>query len=164
MNFDRLCISYPFIMRQICDSLSLADVKNLERVFVGRTVKHVKEELLPYKIKQLTTKLWFNDKLEDRLHRLFGTCCPYYILNLPLHCNDKKRIRTSYYKMALRIHPDKRTIIERDIAHIEMAALNAVVNILNKSKKKSMYDRFGVFDEEDVSSDEEMWNIATRRK
>lgn len=98
----------------------------------------------------------------DDVQRLFGTRDLYEVLETQRNANDKT-IRRSYYRLALRFHPDRSA---EDETTEKFQALSRINEILSDPETRRVYDDTGEVDDDSVPSDRdwtEYWRLLYRK-
>ncbi|KAK2824463.1 hypothetical protein Q5P01_021638 [Channa striata] len=83
--------------------------------------------------------------LLDRCQELFKTSNPYEVLGVPKEATEAE-IRRSYYKVSLKVHPDRAP--EDPQATEKFQVLGKLYAVLSDKEQRAVYDEQGVVDEE----------------
>lgn len=93
--------------------------------------------------------------LLERCQELFKTSSLYEVLGIGKEAEEKD-IRRSYYKVSLKVHPDRAP--EDPQATEKFQVLGKVYAVLSDKEQRAVYDEQGVVDEEsDVLSQDRCW-------
>ncbi|KAM4607337.1 dnaJ homolog subfamily C member 9-like [Polymixia lowei] len=93
--------------------------------------------------------------LLDRCQDLFNTSDLYEVLGVAKEATDAE-IRRSYYKVSLKVHPDRAP--EDPLATEKFQVLGKLYAVLSDKEQRAVYDEQGVVDEEsDVMSQDRCW-------
>lgn len=100
-----------------------------------------------------TTITTMSDSENDDLPSNAAELDPYEVLDVPRTSTDAE-IRSAYRKLALKCHPDKVPVAERDAAHTTFQEVAFAYAILSDEKRRKRYDATGntqesVLDDED---------------
>lgn len=99
--------------------------------------------------------------LIEQCDELFKTSCLYEVLGTTKQATEAD-IRRSYYKVSLRVHPDRAP--DDPLATEKFQVLGKVYAVLSDAEQKAVYDEQGIVDEEtdSLSQDrcwEEYWRV-----
>ncbi|XP_061546128.1 dnaJ homolog subfamily C member 9 [Phyllopteryx taeniolatus] len=93
--------------------------------------------------------------LLDRCQELFNTASLYEVLGINKEANEAE-IRRSYYKVSLKVHPDRAP--DDPLATEKFQVLGKLYAVLSDKEQRAVYDEQGVVDEEsDVLSQDRCW-------
>jgi len=93
--------------------------------------------------------------LLDRCNELFKTSNLYEVLGINKEATEAE-IRRSYYKVSLKVHPDRAP--EDPLATEKFQVLGKLYAVLSDKEQRVVYDEQGVVDEEsDVLSEDRCW-------
>lgn len=93
--------------------------------------------------------------LLDKCEELFKTSKLYELLGLPRTATEAE-IRRSYYKVSLRVHPDRAP--DDPLATEKFQVLGKVYAVLSDAELRAVYDEQGVVDDEsDMLAQERCW-------
>ena len=98
----------------------------------------------------------------DEVERLFGTRDLYEVLEIQRDADDNT-IRRSYYRLALRFHPDRST--EEETTE-KFQTLSRINEILSDAETRGLYDDTGEVDDDSVPSDRdwtEYWRLLYKK-
>ncbi|XP_055378363.1 J domain-containing protein CG6693 [Condylostylus longicornis] len=80
--------------------------------------------------------------------KYFGTQDIYEILSIEKTVSDKE-IKKAYYRLSLKVHPDRVPEEEKQIATEKFKVLSKLNEVLTDKNKKSLYDEKGIIDDDD---------------
>ncbi|CAG0881163.1 unnamed protein product [Darwinula stevensoni] len=93
---------------------------------------------------------------------VFGEKDLYKVLGVRKTVKDAD-IRKAYYKVSLKVHPDKATPKDREDATKRFQILGRVYSVLGDPEKRKIYDETGtVLDDEDIVMDQRDWTAYWR--
>ncbi|XP_001660148.2 J domain-containing protein CG6693 [Aedes aegypti] len=81
----------------------------------------------------------------------YGTRDVYKIFDLPNNAQEKE-IKKAYYKLSLKVHPDRVKENEKEDATEKFKVLSKIYSILSDKDKRALYDEQGVIDDDDDSN------------
>lgn len=81
----------------------------------------------------------------------YGTRDVYKIFDVPKHAQEKE-IKKAYYKLSLKVHPDRVKENEKAEATEKFKVLSKIYSILSDANKRALYDEQGVIDDDDDSA------------
>jgi DnaJ-class molecular chaperone len=85
--------------------------------------------------------------------------CPYATLNVPTTAAPGE-IKAAYRRLALASHPDKVQPEEREAATVKFQAISRAYAVLSDPVKRQHYDEHGLLEEEDITAEEFVAQIA----
>ncbi len=101
-------------------------------------------------------------KLLSSLEELYSTKDLYEVLNVPRKASPNE-IKKAYYTVSLKVHPDRASEDEKEVATKRFQALSQVYSILSDKDKKALYDESGEIDEEcDILQQDRNWESYWR--
>lgn len=86
----------------------------------------------------------------------FGSKDLYEVLRLTRNAKAEE-IKKAYYKLSLKVHPDRASPSEKEEATAKFQVLGKVYSVLSDQERKTLYDQTGVIDEEEVLNQEKDW-------
>lgn len=81
----------------------------------------------------------------------YGTRDVYEIFEVPKNAQEKE-IKKAYYKLSLKVHPDRVKENEKADATEKFKVLSKIYSILSDKDKRALYDEKGVIDDDDDST------------
>ncbi|XP_037942662.1 dnaJ homolog subfamily C member 9-like [Teleopsis dalmanni] len=85
--------------------------------------------------------------------KLFGTRDIYKLFDIPKTATDNQ-IKKAYYKLSLKVHPDRVANNEKETATEKFKLLSKLYQVLTDSGKRALYDERNMIDDDDVENDE----------
>ncbi|XP_072019953.1 dnaJ homolog subfamily C member 9-like [Amphiura filiformis] len=105
-------------------------------------------------------------ELLESCDELFGTRNLYEILSLDKKANANE-VKKGYYKLSLKVHPDRVSDDDRDIATAKFQTLGKIYAVLSDKSKRNLYDETGEVDDEiDMEQDKDWydyWRILFKK-
>lgn len=91
--------------------------------------------------------VFLNMSLLEAVQQFFGTKDLYGVLNVERNAS-KSELKKAYYKVSLKVHPDRAGPSEKDDATAKFQTLARVYKILSDHDQRAVYDEQGIVDEE----------------
>ncbi|XP_037945625.1 J domain-containing protein CG6693-like [Teleopsis dalmanni] len=88
--------------------------------------------------------------------KLFGTRDIYKLFDIPKTATDNQ-IKKAYYKLSLKVHPDRVANNEKETATEKFKLLSKLYQVLTDSGKRALYDERNMIDDDDVESKLSNW-------
>ncbi|XP_055921179.1 J domain-containing protein CG6693 [Eupeodes corollae] len=88
--------------------------------------------------------------------KYFNTRNLYELLEIPKESLEKD-IKKAYYKISLKVHPDRVPEDEKEIATEKFKVLGKVHQVLTDKNKKALYDEQGVIEDDDEEGSLSTW-------
>lgn len=105
-------------------------------------------------------------ELLESCDELFGTRNLYEILGVEKTATENE-VKKGYYKISLKVHPDRASDEEREKATTKFQTLGKVYSVLSDKSKRNLYDETGEVDEEvDMEQDKDWydyWRILFKK-
>ena len=100
----------------------------------------------------------------DNITELFGKRDLYEVLGVAKQATNSE-IKKAYYKLSLKVHPDRADESEKESATVKFQALVKLYGVLSDKEKRAVYDEQGVvLDEDDcLHSDEGAYEYWRQR-
>ncbi|XP_071789160.1 dnaJ homolog subfamily C member 9-like [Asterias amurensis] len=99
--------------------------------------------------------------LLDSCEELFGTRNLYEILAL-VKGASKNEVKRGYYKLSLKVHPDRVSDEEKEIATQKFQALGRIYRVLSDDNLRSLYDDTGEVDDDMDTEQNKDWSTYWR--
>ncbi|KAK7901885.1 hypothetical protein WMY93_018654 [Mugilogobius chulae] len=95
--------------------------------------------------------------LIERCNELFKTSSLYEVLGITKQATEAD-IRRAYYKVSLKVHPDRAPDDELATEKFQVNSVGKVYVVLSDAEQKAVYDEQGIVDEEtDILSQDRCW-------
>lgn len=94
--------------------------------------------------------------LLDSCEKYFNTRNLYELLEIPKESLEKD-IKKAYYKISLKVHPDRVPAEEKEIATEKFKVLANVHQVLTDKNKKALYDEQGIIEDSDDEGSLSTW-------
>ncbi|EAT33882.1 AAEL013852-PA [Aedes aegypti] len=88
---------------------------------------------------------------QDLCEKFYGTRDIYEIFEVTKNAQESE-IKKAYYKLSLKVHPDRVKQDEKTEATEKFKVLSKIYSILSDREKRALYDEQGIIEDEDDSS------------
>ncbi|XP_071824798.1 dnaJ homolog subfamily C member 9-like isoform X1 [Apostichopus japonicus] len=92
----------------------------------------------------------------DSCEQFFGAKDLYAALRVEKNAKAEE-IKKAYYKLSLKVHPDRASTSEKEDATTKFQVLGKIYSVLSDKERRTLYDQTGIIDEEEVLDKETDW-------